>query len=178
MRIDGLQARDLTDDFTGLSNALAGMQPVGWTNISLAAEMGWHMLSPNEPFETARDYTDPYLRKIMILLTDGVQTIEAMGPTGDDLDRRRQPHDGGALRERQGDDISVFTIAYDVDDTAVYDLLSGCASDRAPISRCTIPPASAPSSTRSTTRSPSRPGSAASGASLAEIGTAAAAAHW
>ncbi len=79
----GLKARDLTNDFAGLSNALAGMQPVGWTNIALATEMGWHMLSPNEPFETARDYSDPYVRKILILLTDGVQTIEAMGPTGD-----------------------------------------------------------------------------------------------
>ena len=124
----GLQARDLTNDFTGLSNALAGMQPVGWTNISLAAEMGWHMLSPNEPFETARDFSDPYVRKIMILLTDGVQTIEAMGPTGA-ISIDGANHTTAELCENaKADNISVYTIAYDVDDTAVYDLLSACAS--------------------------------------------------
>ncbi len=124
----GLKARDLTDDFTGLSNALAGMQPVGWTNISLATEMGCHMLSPNEPFETARDFSDPYVRKILILLTDGVQTIDAMGPTGEvSIDGAN--HTTAELCENvKADNIALYTIAYDVDDTSVYSLLSGCAS--------------------------------------------------
>ncbi len=124
----GLKARDLTDDFTGLSNALSGMHPVGWTNISLATEMGYHMLSPNEPFETARDFSDPYVRKILVLLTDGVQTIEAMGPTGEvSIDGAN--HTTAELCENvKADDISLYTIAYDVDDTSVYDLLSACAS--------------------------------------------------
>ncbi len=124
----GLKARDLTDDFTGLSNALAGMQPVGWTNISLAAEMGWHMLSPNEPFTTARPSTDPYLRKIMILLTDGVQTIEAMGPTGETSIDGANRTTGEVCENTKADNISLYTIAYDVDDTSVYDLMSACAS--------------------------------------------------
>jgi len=124
----GLKARDLTNDFSGLSNALAGMRPVGWTNIALATEMGWHMLSPNEPFQTARDYTDPYVKKILILLTDGVQTIEAMGPGGD-ISVDAANHTTAELCERvKTSGVQVFTIAYDVDNTAVYGLLSGCAS--------------------------------------------------
>ena len=94
------------------------MHPVGWTNIALATEMGWHMLSPDEPFTTARDYSDSKLQKILILLTDGVQTIEAMGPTGEiSIDGANQHH-GGALRQHQGVRRPVFTIAYDVDDTS------------------------------------------------------------
>jgi len=124
----GLKARDLTDDFTGLSNALAGMHPVGWTNISLAAEMGWHMLTPNEPFETARDKSDPYVRKILVLLTDGVQTIEAIGPTGDISIDGANRTTSELCENAKADDISIYTIAYDVDDTSVYDLLSACAS--------------------------------------------------
>ncbi len=124
----GLQARDLTNDFTGLSNALAGMQPVGWTNIALAAEMGWHMLSPNEPFETARDFSDPYVRKILILLTDGVQTIDAMGPTGEVSIDGANRTTAELCENAKADNISIYTIAYDVDDTNVYSLLSDCAS--------------------------------------------------
>ena len=125
----GLKARDLTDDFSSLSSALAGMQPVGWTNISLATEMGWHMLSPDEPFETTRDFSDPYVRKILVLLTDGVQTIEAMGPTGDISIDGANRTTAELCENVKADDISLYTIAYDVDDTSVYSLLSDCASN-------------------------------------------------
>jgi Flp pilus assembly protein TadG len=124
----GLKARDLTSDFAGLGYALSGMHPVGWTNIALATEMGWHMLSPNEPFTTARDYSDPKLKKILILLTDGVQTIEAMGPTGEvSIDGANNTTEE-LCDNIKASGISVYTIAYDVDDTSVYSLLSGCAS--------------------------------------------------
>jgi Flp pilus assembly protein TadG len=127
----GLKARDLTDDFSGLSNALSTMRPVGWTNIALGTEMGWQMLSPDEPFETARDFSDPNVAKILILLTDGVQTIEAMGPGGEtSIDAAN--HTTAELCENlKASGVNVFTIAYDVDNTSVYSLLSGCASGSA-----------------------------------------------
>ncbi len=124
----GLKARDLTNDFTGLINALAGMHPVGWTNIALATEMGWHMLSPNEPFTAALPYSDPYVKKILILLTDGVQTIEAMGPTGDVSIDGANRTTAEVCDNIKADNIALYTIAYDVDNPDVYDLLSGCAS--------------------------------------------------
>lgn len=124
----GLQARDLTGDFAGLSNALANMRPVGWTNIALATEMGWHMLSSNEPFETARDSSDPYVRKILVVLTDGVQTISATGPGGVSSIEEANRTTAELCENVKADAIAVYTIAYDVDDTSVYDLLSNCAS--------------------------------------------------
>jgi Flp pilus assembly protein TadG len=124
----GLQARDLTDDFEGLSEALANMQPVGWTNIALATEMGWHMLSPNEPFETARDFSDPYVRKILVVLTDGKQTIPATGPSGESSLEQANLTTSELCEEIKDDDIMLYTIAYDVDDTSVYTLMSDCAS--------------------------------------------------
>lgn len=127
-RTGGLQARDLTDDFDGLENALGAMEPVGWTNIALAAEMGWHMLSPDEPFTTARDFSDPYVRKILILLTDGMQTVDAMGPDGSiSVDAANQTT-AELCENIKASNISLYTIAYDVDDTSVYSLMSGCAS--------------------------------------------------
>jgi Flp pilus assembly protein TadG len=124
----GLKARELTDDFDGLSSALGAMSPVGWTNIALAAEMGWHMLSPNEPFETARSYTEPYLQKIMVLLTDGVQTVEAMGPGGATSIEAANETTAELCENAKASKIKIYTIAYDVDDTSVYNLLSNCAS--------------------------------------------------
>lgn len=123
-----LLVRELSSDFVGLSDALGSMGPVGLTNIALAAEMGWHVLSQNEPFETGRDPADPIVRKVMILLTDGVQTVNAMGPNGGpstlDADGATAELCQNAAKEK----VRIFTIAYDIEDERVRDLLSGCAT--------------------------------------------------
>jgi Flp pilus assembly protein TadG len=124
----GLLVQDLTTDFETLSDALAGMQPTGLTNIALAAEMGWHMLSPNRPFETARDYSDEDLRKVLILLTDGMQTVEALGPGGTSSTLEADEVTGEVCDGMDAAGIQVFTIAYDVSDPHVQDLLANCAS--------------------------------------------------
>jgi Flp pilus assembly protein TadG len=123
-----LEVRDLTDDFEGLSSALAGMEPVGLTNIALATEMGWHVLSPGRPFETARDYSEPHLEKIMILLTDGVQTVNAMGPSGEVSTLAADEVTAEACDNAATEGIRIYTIAYDIEDQRVRDLLEGCAS--------------------------------------------------
>jgi Flp pilus assembly protein TadG len=123
-----LGVRDLTDEFQGLSDALSRMRPTGLTNIALATEIGWHMLSPDTPFVTARDYADERVRKILIVLTDGVQTVPAMGPGGDVSVGAANQTTAELCTHIKSAGIRVFTIAYDVDDTAVYGLLSGCAS--------------------------------------------------
>lgn len=125
---NGLMVRDLTDNFSGLVSAIAAMQPVNLTNISLGTELGWHLLSPNAPFETARNYSDGALRKILIVLTDGVQTVDAEGPSGSTSVADANETTAELCTNIKATGIRVFTIAYDVDDTAVYTLLSGCAS--------------------------------------------------
>ena len=37
---NGVVVHDLSDDFDGLISAISAMTPIGYTNISLAAEMG------------------------------------------------------------------------------------------------------------------------------------------
>jgi Flp pilus assembly protein TadG len=123
-----LRVRDLTDDFPGLVSAIAGMQPQNLTNISLGTEIGWQLLSPDAPFETARDYSDANLQKIMIVLTDGMQTVAAEGPDGTTSVAAANQTTAELCSNIKATGIRIFTIAYDVDDTAVYGLLSGCAS--------------------------------------------------
>jgi len=126
-----LRIRDLTDDFTELSDALAVMQPIGLTNIALAMEMGWHMLTPDQPFDTARDFSDANVQKIVILLTDGRQTVSAMGPSGAVSTAAADEVTAEICQSEKNASIRVFSIAYDVEDPAVEALLSGCASGSA-----------------------------------------------
>jgi hypothetical protein len=123
----GLVARDLTSDFAALDAALGQMQPIEKTNIALGAEVGWHMLTADAPFEQASDAKGT--QKILIVLTDGVQTVEATGPAVSSRrsPRTRQPR--SIVRTPKGGGIRIFSIAYDILDPRVRTLLSGCASD-------------------------------------------------
>jgi hypothetical protein len=51
-----------------------------------------------------------------------------MGPTGDISVDGANRTTKELCDNIKSDDVSLFTIAYDVDNTDVYDLLSGCAS--------------------------------------------------
>lgn len=123
-----LRVRDLTDDFDGLSDALGTMEPIGLTNIALGMEMGWHMLTPDLPFDTARDFSDPNVQKIIILLTDGRQTVPAMGPSGGVSTDDANETTAELCENAKADGIRVFSVAYDVDIPEVEALLLGCAS--------------------------------------------------
>jgi Flp pilus assembly protein TadG len=123
-----LRVRDLTDEFEEVSSALAIMRPVGLTNISLAMEMGWHMLTPDAPFDAARDFSEPNVEKIIILLTDGMQTVPAEGPSGEISTLSADEVTAELCDSAKDAGIRIFSIAYDVEDEAVETLLRGCAS--------------------------------------------------
>jgi hypothetical protein len=127
-RSGGLAVRDLTDDLDSIVTALEGMEPVGLTNISLATEIGWHVLSPEAPFDTARDYSDEHLQKVIVLLTDGMQTVSASGPSGDTSTLAADDVTAEICTSAKATNVRIFSIAYDVDDERVHDLLLGCAS--------------------------------------------------
>lgn len=123
-----LRVRDLTNDFDGLEDAIQQMRPTGLTNIALASEMGFHMLSPERPFDTARPFSDPNLKKVMVLLTDGRQTVSALGPTGEVSTTAADQVTAEVCDNAEAAGIRIFTIAYDITEQRVRDLLSGCAS--------------------------------------------------
>lgn len=124
-----LVVRDLSDNFDGLDQALASMQPAGLTNIALAAEMGWLMLTPDMPFDEAGPYSDMHLQKVMILLTDGMQTVKAEGPGGETSVLEADEVTAELCQSAKDEGITIYTIAYDISDQRIEDLLLGCASD-------------------------------------------------
>ena len=65
----------LTTDATTLKTAINAMTPVGETNIPIGLMWGWHALSPNLPFADGSAYGTQHVRKIIILMTDGENTL-------------------------------------------------------------------------------------------------------
>lgn len=78
----GLQTvQRLTTNWSGLKTAIGAMQATGDTNIPLGLMWGWHTLSPNTPFADGVAYLTPKHKKIIILMTDGQNTMTDSGNT-------------------------------------------------------------------------------------------------
>lgn len=132
-----LIVRPLTDDFASLTEQLDDMRPYAYTHIALGTEFGWHLLSPNSPFEgDVAAYGDKTTEKFLVVLTDGAQTERAFGP-GKVRDVAQGEKNLVALcaniKERG---ITLMTVAFnlkDDDDPAAAEKtkkrLRGCATD-------------------------------------------------
>jgi Flp pilus assembly protein TadG len=64
----------LTNDWNALHAKVNAMQADGYTNVTIGAAWGWHVLDPNMPFSGAQPFNTPNLQKFLILLTDGDNT--------------------------------------------------------------------------------------------------------
>lgn len=76
----GLQSiRRLTTDWSALKTDINAMAATGDTNIPIGLVWGWHTLSPNAPFADAKAYGTAKHKKIVVLMTDGENTITDSG---------------------------------------------------------------------------------------------------
>ena len=67
----------LTNDFDALRAGVDRMVAYGATNVPLGAMWGWHTLSPHNPFGDGSAYDTPGLKKIIIIMTDGENNLNA-----------------------------------------------------------------------------------------------------
>ena len=74
----------LTTDFTGLRTAIDNLNAAGNTNIPIGMAWGWNVVSPYAPFADGVAYGTAKYKKIVVLMTDGENTI----------DQRDTPNDG------------------------------------------------------------------------------------
>lgn len=65
----------LTTDFSGLRTAIDNLNADGNTNIPIGMAWGWNTVSPNGPFQDGVAYGTPKYKKIVVLMTDGENTI-------------------------------------------------------------------------------------------------------
>lgn len=125
-----LTIRPLSTDLESVKDQLEAMRPLGNTNIALGAEFGWNLLDPALPFAEAAPYTDQNTRKYLVLLTDGVQTSKEWGNGNNRSVGNAQSNLLALCSGMRAKDITVFTIAYDITDPAVTNLLQSCAPGR------------------------------------------------
>ena len=68
----------LTTDLTALHGSINAMVPGGNTNLFEGVAWGWRTLSPNAPFADGKAYNTLNLKKIIVLMTDGMNAWGAM----------------------------------------------------------------------------------------------------
>jgi Flp pilus assembly protein TadG len=122
-----LKIAPLSSNHEELKDTLAAMTPYWNTNITLGAEFGWHMLTPNSPFN-AQPFTKKGNHKFIVLLTDGVQTTNGRGENqAESVDNALLKLDA-ICRGMKDDGITVFAIGYDIDDDRILSRLKTCSS--------------------------------------------------
>ena len=123
----------LTNDQTILSNAINDLEAYGNTYIPGGLAWGWRALSEGAPFDEGRSLSS--LRsddgeKVIVLMTDGMNTLVPTYPE----------HEVGSASEAnditeelcdkiKDEEIQIYTIAFQVNDTSTQDMLQRCASD-------------------------------------------------
>jgi Flp pilus assembly protein TadG len=126
----GLVVRPLTDNFTSITNQLNAMTPYAYTHIALGVEFGYHLLSPNQPFDEGKPYTEKTTEKFMVVLTDGMQTEPAFGPSGRSVAQGEKNLEA-LCSSAKSNGIHMITMAFDIDDSSTRQRLKNCATDPA-----------------------------------------------
>lgn len=67
----------LTTSSATIKTGINAMTAVGETNIPLGLVWGWHAVSPIGPLAHGSAYNTPHVRKIIILMTDGENTMNS-----------------------------------------------------------------------------------------------------
>jgi len=116
----------LTTNFTTVKTRVNSMVARGATYMPAGLMWGWRMLDDREPFAHA---SAPGTEKVLILMTDGENTVSKNGIRHSAHGSRSTDKDTaticGAIKN---DNITVYTIAYEVNSHQTRNLLQNCAS--------------------------------------------------
>jgi Flp pilus assembly protein TadG len=126
---NGLKVRPLTKDFDAIDAQLAAMRPYAWTHIALGVEFGLQLLSPTAPYTEGASFSDKSTEKIMVVLTDGMQTEPGFGPGGVRDVPQGERNLEKLCQASKDKGITMMTVAYDLDDTTTRNRLKDCATD-------------------------------------------------
>jgi Flp pilus assembly protein TadG len=114
------QAIPLTNDWTTLEGMVDTMTPAGTTNVTIGAMWAWSALTSNEPFTEGRPVR-PDVEKVIILLTDGLNTQNRFTTVPSQIDART----AAVCANIKAANIKVYVVRV-IEGNA--SLLSGCAS--------------------------------------------------
>lgn len=118
----------LTNNSSKVKAAINALYPSNKTYIAPGVLWGWRVLSPNAPFADG-GVASPDLQKIMILMTDGANTLSPSYPQHWDYNvSNANTLTAATCAKAKADGISVYTIAFSVTDPTIKNVLQNCAS--------------------------------------------------
>lgn len=126
-----LAVMPLTDNENQVVAKLQSMWPYSGTHIALGLEMGWHVISPNLPFNEGVAYNTNDVQKVIVLLTDGRQTVAGNGPGGSSSDENAEANMQTMCAAIKAQNVRLITIGFDLKKQATKDALLSCASSNA-----------------------------------------------
>lgn len=122
----------LTDDKAVLTDMIDGLSASGWTYIPSGAMWAWSMLSPQAPFTGAVPYDalkDVNGTKALLIMTDGDNTRAPDYPTHNSTSKALANNLTKELcKNIKTEKITVYSVAFEVTDTTIKDILRDCAS--------------------------------------------------
>lgn len=125
----------LTNDRDLLHDTINQMEANNWTYVPEGLAWAWRVLSRKKPIRDGVVYGEEDWTKILVLMTDGANTVEWDWPGG-------IPDETTGTGSSQGDtatallcrriknkDIYIYTIAFDVNNSTTEQMLEDCATD-------------------------------------------------
>lgn len=123
-----LTVRPLTTDHANTIKQVEGMTPYQWTNIAVGMEFGYHLLSPNKPFDSGAAYKSADTLKAVVLLTDGEQTSWSWGNKSSSSVANGEKNLETLCTNMKTSGIRVLTVSFDLTDADTEKRLKDCAS--------------------------------------------------
>ena len=128
----GTEILPLTKNLTTVKQTINALNANGDTYIPAGLAWGWRALHNEEPLTEAASMPIANTDKVMILMTDGENFRSKNGIRHDAKSRANADNVTTRLCDNiKGDDIQVFTIAYDVTDAPTKNMLRNCATNSA-----------------------------------------------
>ncbi len=134
---------NLTTDRKAIMNKIGDMNADGRTYIPAGLLWGWNLLNTDHPFADAKEpkeLAEIGGQKVIVLMTDGTNTVATNGSVlHDGFDTKNAPikvfkEKADAVTAKlcdnvKTDNIKIFTVAFQVDDTSTKKMLVACASE-------------------------------------------------
>lgn len=119
----------LTTDMMTVRDAIDDMTANDKTYIPAGLMWGWRVLSSGQPFSEGQPVS-PNVRKFLVLMTDGANTASpnSTGHDGPDI-TLSDLYTQEACANIKGAGITIFTVAFEVSDTTIKNILQTCASN-------------------------------------------------
>ena len=123
----------LNTSVAATKSAIQTLSTNGETYIAPGLIWGWRAISHRQPFADGTDASkDSRVRKAIVLMTDGVNTRVMQsggGLHGDTNTNKSNDYLEETCQNVKGDSIDIYTVAFQVTDTTIKDLLEKCATN-------------------------------------------------